>query len=203
MSSRQSVHKWSKFQDSVHRNNWHIASYCCFVQTAPTLDSTYIKNEIRKTFFWQKAVEGLLFNLKLPNLRHRPFGTFALTPRCTTWLRRSSLKLQGSKTSRHPFWRSLGMEAAWYNSIDLDVELRRHYLGWNGFEYHIVWCWWLICQSVCSPFVFTWLSLLRSGSLSMFPCSCHLQKDSAHAAPKPKSATALAWPAYLMRRLDT
>ena len=31
---------------------------------APTLDSTYVKYEIRKTFCWQKAVEGLLFKLK-------------------------------------------------------------------------------------------------------------------------------------------
>ena len=61
MSSRQSVYKWSKIQDSVHQGDWHVASYCCFIQTAPTLDSTYIKHEICKTFFWQKTLEGLLF----------------------------------------------------------------------------------------------------------------------------------------------
>ena len=65
MSSRQRVHKQSKFPDSVHQDNWHLASYCCFIQTAPTLDSTYIKNEVRKTFFWQKAVEGLLSKWKI------------------------------------------------------------------------------------------------------------------------------------------
>ena len=43
MSSRQSVYKWSKFQDCVHEDHRHIASYCCFIQTAPTLYGTYIK----------------------------------------------------------------------------------------------------------------------------------------------------------------
>ena len=72
------------FKDSVHKDNWHIASYCCFIQTAPTLYGTYIKNEVRKMLCCQKAVEGLLFKEKLLNLRHQPFGTFALTPRYTT-----------------------------------------------------------------------------------------------------------------------
>ena len=37
-----------------------------------------------------QAVEGLLFKEKLLNLRHQPFGTFALTPRCTTCTRAPS-----------------------------------------------------------------------------------------------------------------
>ena len=44
-------------------------------------------------FCWQKAVEGLLFKEKLLNLRHKPFGTFTLTPRYTTCTRTPSQHL--------------------------------------------------------------------------------------------------------------
>ena len=79
MSSRaKAFTNCPNFKDSVHKDNWHIASYCCFIQTAPTLYGTYIKNEVRKMLCWQKAVEGLLFKEKLLNLRHRPLWDLCL-----------------------------------------------------------------------------------------------------------------------------
>jgi len=66
------------FKDSVDKDNWHTASYCCFIQTAPALYGTYIKNEVRKMLCWQKAVEGFLFKEKLLNLRHRPLWDLCL-----------------------------------------------------------------------------------------------------------------------------
>ncbi len=88
-------------------------------------------------------------------------------------------------------------------SISIITYSRGSYALASGYDDLVIWCHLtsLSNLSVCHSF-FIRLSLLRSESLSMFPCSCHLQKDSANAAPKPKSATALAWPAYLMRRVD-
>ena len=76
MSSRaKAFTNGPNFKDSVHKDNWHIASYCCFIQTEPTLCGTYIKNEVPKMLCWQKAVEGLLFKENLLNRRHpTPLG---------------------------------------------------------------------------------------------------------------------------------
>jgi len=69
----KNIHTWSEFQDCIHLYGWHIAWYCCFIQSAPRLAQMgYLKLEV------------LLFDKKLLNLRHPPFGT--LTPRYNYYL---------------------------------------------------------------------------------------------------------------------
>ena len=92
MSSRaKAFTNGPNFKDSVHKDNWHIASYCCFIQTEPTLCGTYIKNEVPKMLCWQKAVGRFAFQRKLAeSATPDPFGTFALTPRYTACTRAPS-----------------------------------------------------------------------------------------------------------------
>ena len=145
MSSRaKAFTNCPNFKDSVHKDNWHIASYCCFIQTAPTLYGTYIKNEVRKMLCWQKAVEGLLFKENLLNLRHQPFGTFALTPRCTTCTGAPSqhrikdvmsmIETLITETSRQRNLAAsiLARFGKALISVNPSWERRRHYLGWKG-----------------------------------------------------------------------
>ena len=70
----------AKFQDCIHEDHWHIASYCCFIRTARTLDSTH-KNEICTKFAKRLAGKKRLkvcFSKKLLNLQHRPLWDLCL-----------------------------------------------------------------------------------------------------------------------------
>ena len=42
----------------IHEDHWHIASYCCFIQSAPTLDSTHtFKMKFAKHFAGKKRLK--------------------------------------------------------------------------------------------------------------------------------------------------